>query len=305
MASKKVDLNSKPFDSQIVGSWDGSVEKGIIFTEIYIQDKYSKNLHTLKNVTVSLANVEQENKPSRLEFDFLDWNTGEGLSEQKLTGNEEIIQRYAKLYRKTDKRFTYFPMDIAYYDKNIERIIGHSIFAFYDKKVNEVEIFDSIPGEIKPYKQNLKTFFKTIYGNEVSIIFPGQFGYFGNIESSQCWDGLYKYNSKGFCLVWSLWYLELRLNNPELSRQEITRKAMKTLRKTEDHQKICKLLRGYAQFIDKFTKDYTIERNNKHLILRIKKKTNYLIPKILITTLGLTGAVVLIIKKLNLKNRAI
>ncbi len=48
MASKKVDLNSKPFDSQIVGSWDGSFEKQLIFTEFYIEKKYSKDLHFLK-----------------------------------------------------------------------------------------------------------------------------------------------------------------------------------------------------------------------------------------------------------------
>jgi hypothetical protein len=87
----------------------------------------------------------------------------------------------------------------------------------------------------------------------------------------------------------------------ELSRQEVTQKAMKKLRKSEDHQKVCKLIRGYAQFVDKFSKDYTLVKNDKHWILRIKKKTNYLIPKILITTLGLAGAVALIIKKISLR----
>jgi hypothetical protein len=303
MASKKVDLNSKPFDSKIVGSWDGSFDKKLIFTEFYIEKKYSKDLHFLKYISIELNNKERENKNPVFEFDFSNYNTGEYIQTEKLIGKEELIEKYSKLYKNTDKRFTYFPISIFYFNKLNNKIDGHSIIALYDKKINEVEIFDSIPGEIKPYKQNLKTFFKTIYGKEVSIIFPGTFGYFGDIETSQCWNGLYKYNSRGFCVIWSLWYLELRLNNLELSREQVTKKAMKMFRKGD--QKVCELLRGYAQFIDNFTKDYTLVKNDKHWILRIKKKTNYLIPKILITTLGLVGAVALIIKKLNFKNNAI
>jgi hypothetical protein len=297
MASKKVDLNSKPFDSKIVGNWDGSFNKQLIFTEFYIEKKYSKYLHFLKYVNIELNNKEQENISPIFEFDLTNYNTGEYIQTEKLTGKEELIEKYSKLYKNTNKRFTYFPISVFYYNKLDNKFDGHSLIALYDKKINEVEIFDSTPSEIKPYKQNLKIFFKTIYGNKVSIIFPGTFGYLTDITQSNCRDRNYKYNSRGFCVIWSLWYLELRLNNLELSREQVTIKAMKMLRKGDE--KVCKLIRGYAQFIDKISKDYILVKNDKYWILRIKKKTNYLIPKILITTLGLAGAVAFLIKKLN------
>jgi hypothetical protein len=115
MASKKVDLNSKPFDSKLVGSWIPDKDQDIIFTEFYIEKKYSKYLHYLKYMDIELLNIERDIGSPVLEVGLIDYKTGEYVKTKKLTGKEEILEKYAKLYKNTNKRFTYFPLKKPYY----------------------------------------------------------------------------------------------------------------------------------------------------------------------------------------------
>ena len=96
-----------------------------------------------------------------------------------------------------------------------------------------------------------------------------------------------------------MWYLELILKNEKLSRQEIKFKALTLLK--NGNQRICKLVIGYAQFIQKINKNLKVTESKETGELKISiKNKNYIIPKTLVALFGLSGVILYIIKKLNL-----
>jgi hypothetical protein len=138
---------------------------------------------------------------------------------------------------------------------------------------NEVEIFDSISGELNPYKKELKEFFQKIYGKQVKIIFLTKCSLFGEFEWEKCFDKDYNYNSSGFCVIWVLWYLELRLKNRDLNRNLTINLAIKKLKKS--NTRVCKLLRGYAQFVDSEVSKYDLIEKNGEILIKPKSSSRF------------------------------
>jgi hypothetical protein len=64
-----------------------------------------------------------------------------------------------------------------------------------------------------------------------------------------------------------LWFLELRLANPEIPKEKLIKKALKRLK---DGDKVCKFVRGYAQFVDNIVSKYSIVRTSKNLVIEPK-----------------------------------
>jgi hypothetical protein len=260
---KPFDIVTKPFDPNLVGKWIGEYELEHTFYLTYIKKNFRKQLHFLPFVNLML--IDSWDDPSGI-FLIHDNNIPKSffLSDSG---------KYMTLYKNTKKRFTYFPITISFITKGIFGIIkriGHAVSAIYDKKNNEVEIFDSNPFNVKKHGPDLLTFFERIYGEDIKIVYLNKCFLFSAIDFRKCELIPYKYTSKGFCVIWVLWYLELRLKNRELSREQTIDKAENILKNgsPKDGTRVCELLRGYAQFVNKTVDKYiVVNKNGKNTLV--------------------------------------
>lgn len=104
----------------------------------------------------------------------------------------------------------------------------------YNRKTNELEHFEPhgsrLASEYEPEELylRLRAFFAEKIPN-VTYVSPSQFclskTFFQTIES----DEMGFASEKGMCAVWALWYIEVRLANPSLSRDQTVKKALKQL----------------------------------------------------------------------------
>ena len=298
--SISIDLVEKKFNSKLKGEYSEPISSELIFTKLYINKHYKKILHYLPYIELSLDSIEKESDTDfSHEIFIIDYNKNYLYNKKK--DKKEFVQ-YTKLFKNTNKRFTYFPvMQNTFYLDGVRDI--HSIFFIYDKLINQVELFDSNAEDFYFYKTIFNKFFRNIYGKKIKIIYPeSHCPFFSELQVINCPDINYIYNSTGYCSVWSLWYLELRLKNKDLSRDQVISKSLTLFKKGD--QRICKLIRGYAQFIQEITNKFDLKIENEKIFIIIKeskkKSVKYMIPKTLIAILGLTGTLIYLIKKLNL-----
>ena len=100
--------------------------------------------------------------------------------------------------------------------------------ALYDSKTNEIEFFQRNPGLGKytvfdKSKPLIKKFFTYIYGDNLKFKFQENFCLKADFFSESCTYKNYDLYDRvdGDCLLWVLWYLELRLKNQALSRNQV------------------------------------------------------------------------------------
>jgi hypothetical protein len=91
-----------------------------------------------------------------------------------------------------------------------------------------------------------------------------------SIEESKClsYDSLYDINSDiGFCVVWTMFYIEQRLHFEHKSRTEIVKGIMKYVDSGTLNDNACKVVRDYAGFVIKlyYDKSY-FQRLKIHLL---------------------------------------
>jgi len=290
--SKSIDLVEKKYDSKLSGEWIGFPIMSLIFTNLYINKHYSKLVHYLPYIELYVF-YDKKNKSKLGIIDF----SLEPSIVYNFNKDKKIFENYYKLFKDTDKRFTYFPVNQCL---GKESNAGcHLFFFIYDKLYNEVELFDSIP---QGYNEMLfNNFFKKIYGKNIKILYPRIFEKsLCEIQYLNCKNFNDKFKSEGYCVVAALWRLELILKNQNLSRRKIQIKALKLLE--NGGTRICKLIIGYAQFIQKINKNIKITESKETGDLKITttNKKVYIIPNNLIVLLGVSGAFIYIIKKLKL-----
>jgi hypothetical protein len=210
-----------------------------------------------------------------------------------LKGNTYKMNVLKSFVRKCNKRFMVFPVTILF----------HQNIVIVDSKTKEVELFDSygnefekevakqggiIEGGYELYIDSLKAFFKEILGYKKYTFYrPVDFfpenKEFQNFEIKYCPAEKYKVNSWGFCVVWSFFYAETRISNPNIPRdkcvsnllnifdkevnklsRKVTSRMMSSRRKSSSTSRstkketiqlynndICKLIRSYTLFLVK------------------------------------------------------
>lgn len=217
-------------------------------------------------------------------------STPKFLDDEKLQGNTKKMNVLKTFIRKCNKRFIVFPVTIFF----------HQNIVIVDTKANEIELFDSygnefekeviknggiILGGYEMYIDTLKSFFSEIFGYKKYTFYrPVDFfpenREFQNFEINYCKADDYKVNSWGFCVVWSFFYAETRISNPDLSREKCIKhllnlfdrdvdkltsvSASRTVSRRRSGKKsnkketinlynnnICKLIRGYTLFLSK------------------------------------------------------
>ena len=69
----------------------------------------------------------------------------------------------------------------------------------------------------------------------------------------------------GYCLAWTFWYLEMRINNPNIHPKQLVKKAVHSINK-ENNKKRAKgkyvfidFIRNYANKLDKLKNDFILQ----------------------------------------------
>lgn len=312
--SKSFDLAEKKFFSKQKGIWLARPEYEYEFIGQYFK-KYNKILHTVPEFNVDLLRLinsyddDQVTKSNaKLVYDdsyagFLNKDIDRIDAYNKDNINTPNLEKYIKPFKNTKKRFTLFTTRTAYRIDN-QWYSAHSLAIIYDKKYHELDIFNVNPDNINEFKEITSLLFKRIYGKSLKIVFPDQEAPFYNLFSTcqKRKNGLsYEFSSDGFCVPATLWYFELRLSNPKLTRTEIYKKIIKNVK---DQYHLCDIYLGYAQFIQRTINKYDYKIDDKTKTLTIKdKKTNktVIVSLILAGLLGFLGLVAYGIKKLKNK----
>lgn len=305
LKTKSFDLAEKKFSSKQKGVWLARPEYEYEFIDQYFK-KYSKLFHNVPHLNVELVRImNYKTLPLGIKSHagFLDKNTGHTDVYDKNEINTPDLQEYIDEFKNTKKRFTIFTTSTAYW---IDRVWHreHALAIIYDKKYHELDIFNANQDNINEFREITTLFFKRIYGNSLKIVFPNTSLPFYNLfdECQERKNGeLYKFSSPGICVPATLWYLELRLSNPKLTRTEIYKKIVKNVK---DKYHLCEIYLGYAQFIQKTINkyDYTIDEDVKVMSIKdpkTNKKVNILLS--LTGAIGLLGLLAYGIKKLRNK----
>lgn len=299
MSNKKtsvIDLVEHTYKNK-KGHWDGKIHDQFLFMELYLRNKYSNDIFLLKFIEIVCVIDFTSNTSALAIFDY------NNATSSYLPDFKDEYFNYINLYKKSNKRFTIIPIALHKYKDNKFQS-GHAIVAIYDKKFNKLELFDSNCKTnnlvVTRYLDTLAEFFNLIYENLKITYTYDDIGSV-NFFASHCNEYTYLLKSPGFCVVWTLWYIDFRLTHKDKSIKYIYTKAIKHLLYDKNQERICKLILGYTQFVFKIIDDYYIlENDNKYILIKQKDKKKYVIPYKLITTIGLISATLItIIKKLK------
>ena len=253
---------------------------------MYLQEKYKDIVYY---IPFSRMTVMLDKNITALAFNFgkdknLFWIYEDHLhlfidSEKNVNGEEEY-GKYIKKLKKTNKRFLMFSLSIYIIDKEF----SHAVSLLYDKFTNELEFFQRNPSKYsyKPYEEVKKivlSFFKNVFGKKVKPVYNNNLcikAYYISGFCSGAHFELYK-NLDGDCMIWSLWYLELRLKNRDIPRRQILNRAIRTFTKSlkkydPDVNLACRVILGYRKFIDDFVEQFEVVKSSKGSYLRINKK---------------------------------
>ena len=246
--SIKLDLAIKEFDPTKQGTFIGYTKKREIFMQLYIEKLYGNELHYIRFTYINIIFTKEYDDYKNITDPIL-WNK----NKNDLYFLNDVPHEYIKKYQKTNKRFTLYPIHLyARYKEG-----GHILYILYDKIHNKIEFFDNTThiNDILKYKYEIIiNFFKEIYGDNLVFDFINHGYILSQYELEYCNTEKYIYKSDGYCIVWVLWFLELRLKNSKLNAMNIIYKIKDILIKKPEV--LCEILIGYAQFVDKLTNDY-------------------------------------------------
>jgi len=184
--------------------------------------------------------------------------------------NNYYIDKHLKFYIKkcllSNKRFILLKLILI-----ISSDMNHSNIFLYDKKTNTIERFE--PYGIINSNNTIDVFFKNkfkeIFNKDIKYLNPSD--YFDTIGFQSLSNDHLLINKKigdpgGYCLAWSLWYIEMRLTNLEYEPYEIIKLSMfkiKNLNKKENP--FISFIRNYAYSLN--------ENKNKLLtVMNIEKE---------------------------------
>ena len=236
-----------------------------------------------KNNTRVLSLYDIVPKETRIiESELIFSKNTKGYSEK----NESRFKEYSDTFKKSKKRFHYFdiyvevPINKKYDDKEIS---GHSISAIYDSDTKTIDFFDTNSDTFTltmKFKSLFEDFFKEIYDKGMKINYSPEClklgklfaGYYDNCDFHK--EVLFPdFEVGGACLMWTLWFLELRLRNSTFTRKEIIdlvyKKGKEDFYGEED---LCDIIYGYGLFVHNIVNDYDVKVKDKDIVVLRKNK---------------------------------
>lgn len=155
--------------------------------------------------------------------------------------NFEIVWTHKKLYTSTDfdsrfkkctKRFIIMPLGIEMKEGS------HANYIIYDRKLNEIERFEphgnktpiGLNYDSNLLDLNLKTKFSSLdvkkYISPKEYLPTISFQMFDVYESTA-----FIGDPSGFCALWAIWYVDMRLKYPNIDRKKLVNKLIKEIKK--------------------------------------------------------------------------
>ena len=166
---------------------------------------------------------------------------------QKLYLTTNFVKIFKKCVKNRKKKYVIVPLGIEL------RQGSHANYLIYDKQSKEVERFEPY-GSYGPYKfyynpnlldEVLAYRFSQI-DPEIKYYRPGSympkigFQYMDIMESKKKKIG----DPGGFCAIWSIWYTDMRLTYPDISRKKLVKKMMKSIK--EKNRSFKNMIRNYS-----------------------------------------------------------
>lgn len=272
-----IDLVKKSYDYNYKGEWAAGFIETSIYLNKYIKQQYKKDLFFI-DYTVLQTGYSPGSVPRHVMLIDLKQSPDNNFHQiNKKTVKHELLP-YINRYKKSNKRFHFYDISMLYKNPKTKEIEGHSASALYDKGTKQVDFFNTVSSgttNLKFYHHQFELFFQAIYGKDIVLNYSQICILFGKKEfENQCID-LYK-NGKfminGPCVIWTLWFLDTRLKNKSLSRNQVISRALREF--TKNKKLICEVIINYAIFIDKLISKYTLKVNiDKKKVIIKKKKT--------------------------------
>jgi hypothetical protein len=199
------------------------------------------------------------------------------------------INEFKKIYKKNNKN-RFFILPIGLFTNNW----GHSNLAIIDFKKNRCEYFEPHGSIYIKGIKNIKNINlnNPMYNNnyivrvncllyitklceklKIKLILPDKFMNTNSFQALELDDKrelkaeFQKGDMKGYCLVWSLWYLSLRLKYPDASPKKLVSNAEKIIKDTYSY---VNFIRNYAKFL------YIEEQLYKKRFKTEKEKDNHI-----------------------------
>jgi hypothetical protein len=186
------------------------------------------------------------------------------LFSKKITSKDTSANFYKEFSENKDKRFVIFPLILTgsishqnallldtkkmeaelfepYGDLNItfKRVVGENANNIVDKQ----KLYESIRELLNIFSPNKK----------IKLFLPENFlppKSLQEIEETECIKDVYKVNTSiGFCVAWTMFYLENRIKNPNKNRNDTIKYIMGQVKKGKSDKYICELIRKYSVFI--------------------------------------------------------
>jgi hypothetical protein len=185
-----------------------------------------------------------------------------GICNRKLFYPKNFKKRFNDCKEDPNIRFIISFIYLEFCNSRQGQYCSHSNAFIYDKRDNSIEIFEpfglSTPGpwfDKEQFVAKITDFFKGMEINEV------YYDYCPNISFQQIQalekelEGLETDPGEGFCIAWSIWWINYRLKNADsdLDRGELITKALEYLKRSP---------RTFTKFIRNYTGFITKEKNN-------------------------------------------
>lgn len=198
----------------------------------------------------------------RINVDPIQWTCVQGQR------NSILQYNLKKLFNKCSKKTRFTVIFLNLENRTCKKIDGlqHSNILIYDRNNKSIERFEP-HGSFKDFDQDLLDSWLSEYTKkELKVkeyIRP----------SSICPIGLQKIHEKkekyhtGFCGLWSIWYLDLRLTFPDVSPEHLLKTAINHLEKAG----FTEFIYNYSRFAINFTRSF----KNKYSEILEKYKKEY------------------------------
>jgi hypothetical protein len=270
-----------------IGLFNSDVLHGAIYTYCILK-KYSNLGIPIQKYKLKSFNKEYNN------YNFLvNYRTEEGNIIKDL-----ILIYYDNLYELMPYLILWRSRDLYYYDTNLKKSIKkllkddkvdfiyiklslipngtstHANLLLYNKKENILERFEPYGSNDLLDQDKLNEFIeklaKKIFNNKVKYINPKLFmnnTKFQLISSDSDPDNKKQGDPVGYCLAWTFWYLELRLNNPDGDAKILVENALKKIvNRDSNSNQVLDYIRNYSHELDKlknnFLKECGIKKND-------------------------------------------
>ena len=233
--SKSYCLIINDYDHTTFSTYIG-ISLDIVMGLIYIKNTF-KNIDT--SLTTNFINNEIledfyiSNGNEKYKNDFLNFEINWYYHRLFFPNNlKDIISNFLK---DDSKRYLIIPLGIGLSNG------AHANIIIYDKQNNEIERFEPYGSKYPPgFNYNpvnldisIKKLLSNYFNNELKYYAPNDYEPkigFQYLDSTTYEKEKNIGDPGGFCAAWSLWYVEMRLINPDINRDDLINKLINTIR---------------------------------------------------------------------------